>query len=131
MSDLRGDIIEESLEDQSVLKGLKILSTRVEKVTKEHQTPWLSQWTLHTISVPEAEADVISEQIRTSLECKHTAWYADFKNEITHYIIFPKRIFCVDRTSKSQYDEAKQYGISLGIPEYQVDFHPDVKQWER
>ncbi len=34
----------------------------------------------------------------------------------------------LDRKSKEQYDEAKEYGISLGIPSYQVDFHPDVKK---
>ena len=27
--------------------------------------------------------------------------------------------------------EAKKYGISLGIPEYQVNFHPEIKEWER
>jgi hypothetical protein len=37
----------------------------------------------------------------------------------------------IDRKSKEQYDEAKRYGISLGIPEYQVDFAPDDKIWER
>jgi hypothetical protein len=33
--------------------------------------------------------------------------------------------------NKEQYDEAKKYGISLGLPEYQVDFAPDIKEWER
>ena len=28
-------------------------------------------------------------------------------------------------------NEAKKYGISLGIPEYQVDFHPEIKEWKR
>jgi len=58
-------------------------------------------------------------------------WYADFKNDTHHYIIFRNKIFFVDKQSKEQYDEAKKYGISLGIPEYQVDFHPEVKEWER
>ena len=48
-----------------------------------------------------------------------------------YYIIFRDKVFYIDRKSKEQYDEAKRYGISLGIPEYQVDFAPDDKIWER
>jgi len=64
------------------------------------------------------------------LDSKHN-WYADFKNETTHYIIFRNRVFKIDRTKKEQYDEATRYGISLGIPDYQVDFSPHIKKWER
>ena len=55
----------------------------------------------------------------------------DFKNDKFHFIIFKNKVFCVDIYNKEQYDEAKKYGISLGIPDYQVDFHPEVKVWER
>ena len=56
---------------------------------------------------------------------------ADFKNDTHHYIIFRDKVFYIDRKSKEQYDEAKRYGISLSIPEYQVDFAPDDKIWDR
>jgi hypothetical protein len=55
----------------------------------------------------------------------------DFKNESHLYIIFPEKIFLVDRRSAEQYDDAKHHGLSLGIPEHQVDFHPSVGEWER
>lgn len=126
----KGVIIEESLEDKSILKDIRILGTKVEKVTEEHKTPWVTQWTLHTVEIPENQAAEIAEKISKSLDSKH-AWYADFKNDVHHYIIFRDKIFFVDRRSKEQYDEAKRYGISLGIPEYQVDFHPEVKEWKR
>jgi hypothetical protein len=127
-----GVIIEESLENKSVLKKVKILSTKVEKVTKRHKTPWLSQWTLHTVEVQQDQARHIAEELSKSLDSKHSgSWYADFKNDTYHYIIFRGRIFFINRRSKEQYDKAKQYGISLGIPEYQVDFHPEVKEWKR
>lgn len=48
-----------------------------------------------------------------------------------HYIIFRDKIFYIDQKSKEQYDEAKTYGLSLGIPEYQLDFSPFIKEWER
>lgn len=132
MKNYRGVIIGESLANKDVLKNVKILSTKVEKVTEEHQTPWLSQWTLHTVEIPENEAQAVAEKISKSLDYSHdSSWYADYKNDTHHYIIFQNKIFYIDRKSKEQYDEAKRYGISLGIPEYQVDFHPEVTEWER
>lgn len=128
----KGTIIEESLINKDFLKKVKILSTKVEKVTGEHQTPWLSQWTLHTVEIPENEAQAIAEEISKSLDYSHdNSWYADYKNDTRHYIIFQNKIFYIDRTSKEQYDEAKRYGISLGIPKYQIDFHHEVVEWKR
>ncbi len=124
----KGDIIEESLENKTVLSKVKILSTRVEEVTEEHRTPWLKQWKLHTVEVGVDKAHEIAREISKSLDTKHKgSWYADFKNETNHYIIFPNKIFFIDRESKKQYQEASDYGISLGIPEYQVNFLTSVK----
>jgi len=127
----KGVIIEESLENKDILKkDVKILETKVEEVTEEHKTPWIKQWTLHTVEIPENQAKNVAEKISRALDSEHD-WYADYKNDTHHYIIFRNKIFFVDQQSKEQYDEAKKYGISLGIPEYQVDFHPEVKEWER
>jgi len=121
----KGVIIEESIEDNSIIKKLKVLNTEVEKVTEEHKTPWIKQWTLHTVEIPENQADNIAKELSKILDSEHS-WYADFKNNNFHYIIFHNKVFFIDRKSKEQYDEAKKYGISLGIPEYQVDFHPNI-----
>ncbi len=43
MEPFRGTIIEESLEDKSVLSKVKITSTRVEQVVEKHKTPWIKQ----------------------------------------------------------------------------------------
>ena len=130
MTNFNGVIIEESLENKDVLQKVKIIKTKVEEVTEEHKTPWIKQWTLHTVEILENQADEIAEDLSKSLDSEHS-WYADFKNDKFHYIIFRNKVFFIDRSSKEQYDEAKKYGISLGIPEYQVDFHPDIKEWER
>lgn len=125
-----GVLIEESLEDKTILDRLNIVSTEVEKVTDDHKTPWVSQWTLHTININPNDIDYISSEISEMLDSKHN-WYADFKNDRTHYIIFRDKVFVIDRSSESQYAEAIKYGISIGIPAYQVDFSPHVKQWDR
>ena len=125
----RGVIIEESLDDKSVLKEVKIISTKVEPVTDKHKTPWVKQWTLHTVEVPDEKAGDVADTLSHSLDSEH-AWYADFKNEEYHYIIYRNKIFKVDLQNPVLYRDTKQYGISLGIPEYQIDFAPGDKVWE-
>lgn len=122
--DYKGVIIEESLGDKSVLGQVKIVDTKVEPITPRHKTPWLTQWTLHTVEVSEAEADKIAETISKSIETTHASWYADYKNDKYHFIIYPDKIFKVSLQNPVLYKDAKKYGISLGIPEYQVDFAP-------
>lgn len=120
-----GTIIEESLENKDVLNDVEILSTKISPVTESDHTPWIKQWTLHKVEIAEDEAQDIAEDLSEALDDNH-AWYADFKNESWHYIIFRNKIFKISRTSKEEYNIAKKYGISLGIPEHQVDFSPEI-----
>ena len=124
--DYKGIIIEESLKNISVLKNVFIISTKIEQVTKEHQTSWLKQWTLHTVDIPENKAKYIANEISKCLETKHN-WYADFKNDKFHFIIFTNKVFKVNRQKETEYNKVKKYGLSLGIPDYQLDFSPQVK----
>ena len=123
----KGVIIEESLENKDILKDVKILETKVEEVVEEHKTPWIKQWTLHTVEIPENQVAGVAEKISKALDSKHD-WYADFKNDTHHYIIFRDKVFKIDRREKEQYDNAVKFGISLGIPAHQLNFSPDIKQ---
>lgn len=125
----QGVIIEESLENKSVLNDVKILKTKISPATEKHKTPWVKQWTMHTIEIKEENVDKIAEQISRDLDHERS-WYADFKNKNYHFIIYRGKIFKVDLKNPILYKDAKQYGISLGIPEYQVDFAPDDKIFE-
>ena len=128
---LTGVIIEESLIDASVLSEVKVVSTNVEEVTESHKTPWVSQWTMHTIQVPSDKAEIVAGKISEALDSSHGSWYADFKNNTKHFIVFSGKVFCVNQSDRAQYEEARRFGIALGIPEYQLDFDPNVKRWER
>lgn len=126
-----GVIIEESLADTSVLADTKILSTQIEPVTEKHKTPWVKQWTMHSVEIPAAKAAEVANKISRALDSNHN-WYADYKTDNGHYIIYSGKVFHVtDRKDKTQYDEATAYGVSIGIPAYQVDFSPHTQQWER
>lgn len=126
----KGVIIEESLEKADVLKDVVVVETKVEPVTEEHKTPWIKQWTLHTVEIQENKADQVAEKLSEDLDKKHE-WYADYKNDQYHFIIYRGKVFKVDLNNPVLYKDAKQYGISVGIPEYQVDFAPEDKLWDR
>jgi len=126
-----GVIIEESLKKKDVLKKVKILKTKVEKVTLKHNTSYLKKWTLHTIEIVENQADEIAKELSKSLNSSHGNWYADFKNNDVHFIIFRNKVFKIDRSKSKQYQKVVKYGLSLEIPDYQLDFTPDIKEWER
>lgn len=128
----KGVIIKESLEDTSILKEIHVLETKVERVTSEHQTPWLKQWTLYTVEIPEEKADETAQKLSRTLDYSHnSSWYADFKNDQFAYIVFKEKVFKIKLNDTAGFIKAKQYGISLGIPDYQVDFAPDDKIWKR
>ncbi len=127
----RGVIIEESLVDLAILDDVVILSTNVERVTVDHRTPWVDQWTLHTVELPEHRAEEIAGKLSSALDSQHSGnWYADFKNEDVHYVVFKDRVFKVD-LREPVYREAMEYGVSLGIPWYQLDFSPEIEEWKR
>lgn len=117
----KGVIIEESLSDKLILKSVKTLNTRIEQVTPKHKTPWLKRWTLRTVEIKENVADSFAKTISNSIETLHKSWYVDFKNNKYHFIVYPGKIFRVDFTNSS-YKEARDWGISIGIPKYQMQF---------
>ena len=120
MNNYIGVIIEESLYKTDVLNKTTILKTDISIVTEKHKTPWLKKWTLHTIEVDESNADQLSKMISESLDTKEE-WYADFRNNDFHYVIFRDKIFKIDRSRSEEYAKVKEYGISKGIPDYQMD----------
>ena len=118
-----GAIIEESLTNPKILERVHITKTEILPVTKRHKTPWVKQWTFHFVEVEEKKADSIAEEISKNIDTKH-AWYADFKNEKIHYVIYCNKVFKINRSIKEEYKKAIDYGSKLVIPNYQLDFSP-------
>ncbi|MBI4426289.1 MAG: hypothetical protein HY567_01825 [Candidatus Kerfeldbacteria bacterium] len=119
----RGTIIEESLENKEVLKSVNILETKVKRATEHEKTPWLKQWTFHTVEIPPERAKEVAMMLSHSLDQQHqSSWYADFKNDTEHIIIFRNKIFRLDRSKPHEYAAVTAYGMKRGIPEHQLDF---------
>ena len=122
----RGVIIEESLQKNKlgILKKMKILGTKVKPTNKRSKTPWLKKWSDHTVEIQGIKkAREIAKELSRSFDTSHdNAWYADYNDGQTVFIVFPKKIFELDGYNQTELDKARAYGISIGIPEYQVDF---------
>lgn len=93
----KGLIIKESLKDDSILNDLKIIKSEKEKVTPKHRTPWLLEWTILTVEIPEDNIDEFLEKLKNSLDNEHD-WYVDLKNNkyditVFHDQIIKKRVF--------------------------------------
>jgi hypothetical protein len=127
MQNFTGVIIEESLTNNVIPNRVKIIETKVIPATERHQTPHLKQWTLHTVEILADQADEIAEELSKVLDGNEKSghWYADYKNNEMVYFIFKNKVFKVYRNNPKGFQEARDYGISLGIPEYQVDFSPE------
>ena len=87
----KGVLIEESLLDKNVLNLGKTLKTQVEKVTKNHRTPWLNQWTCKTMEFPDENIDETCIKLQTALDGEHE-WYIDLKNTRYEITIFKDNI---------------------------------------
>ncbi len=75
---------------------------------------------------------MIADRLSRAIDREHShAWYADFRNEEVHFIVFRDRIFRVDRSKDEDYARAVDHGRSLGIPDHQLDFSPTMDTWER
>ncbi len=118
-----GTIIQESLTDQEILDKLHVTRTIVEEVTPEHQTPWVKAWILHTVEIEEEGADKWAEWLSSHIDNSHDhPWYVDYKNDKFHYVIYPGKIFKIDRTNAEENHKAQEYGKSKGIPPHQLDW---------
>lgn len=77
---------------------------------------------MHIVEIAEDKIESIVPLLSKSIDGsrKNGGWYTDLKSDDWHYIIFSGKVFKVDRSSGEQYEQAKEYGMSIGIPEYQL-----------
>lgn len=123
--DYKGCIIEESLSDISIIGELEIVDTHISKTTAEDETPWLDRWTLQTVIIPENKVEEYCNRLSNLIDKTHiSSWYCDFKNDKYHYVVFSNKIFKLDITKEQDYIDMRNYGIEIGVPEYQLsDFN--------
>lgn len=103
----RGTIVENSLNDKEILKNIKIQKTKNDE-----------DWVLHDVSVNEKQIEKFGRYLNNG------PWYMNFwkDNKEDMIVVFKDKSFRIKYSDKRTWQEAIEYGKTLGIPEEQLDF---------
>ena len=109
----RGVILEESLEDKSLLSLVKIVGTKKEKLEGENRF-----MTFHKIEVKEKDKDKFIHKVVKSIKY---GFYTHLVKEGVMYVVFKGHMY---KFSKGfpELEMAKDEGRKMGIPEEQMPF---------
>jgi len=113
MSEYKGVIVEESLEDNRILNDFKIIDFRISK----EENP-ADRWHLYTVQVSKEDIVRLSKNIKQK-------WYMHFWKGRNVIAIFKDKKFEFNFDDKSTWKPVVEYGLSLGIPKEQLDFPID------
>ncbi len=104
---LEGIVIEDSLDDKTILSSLEILRSWTD-----------GSWKLHRVRLRRERALELAEHLVEG------PWYIHFWVPGTDnvLVIFKHNTFDIKYSDKSTWESAVNYGVSTGIPVEQLDF---------
>ncbi len=109
----KGVIIEESLEDKSLLGMVKIVDTEVDKLEEENRI-----MTFYKIEVTDEFKDKF---IQRAIKSVKEGFYLHLVKDKVMYVIFKDKMFKFSK-GYPELETARNYGKSVGIPEKQMPF---------
>ncbi len=114
-----GLLLQESLDDLLVIDLFVITKTETWQVgnAAEGQPP---VWTALSFEAETGQAEAIAEALSRALKTR--GWFINASTETHIYVIFPRKIFKYPKGDGAQRAAATQYGLSIGIPERQLDW---------
>jgi hypothetical protein len=115
-----GVIIQESLKNKRILRFVRILKKELADGLDPELHGGFSTWNLLHVEFFRTELDKIIEILQLDLAAKD--WYADFRGNKEHYIVFKGKSFKCEIGNKDSYEKAVEYGLEMEIPKKQLDF---------
>ncbi len=106
-----GTIVQESLSDVSFLDTC--ITVAIQETAEVNP---LERWHLYTVRCSKDQLENLSPHLKDS------GWYAHFWKEGRIVVVFKERIFEFEMTDLETRQKAVVYGMSVGIPEEQLDF---------
>lgn len=122
---LKGTLLVESLRVGAELRVAGLTLTRLSRqdFSESVSAGQPPVWTVIGFEADDDVAGVLAQSLSESL-LPEGGWYADFKTSHEHLVVFAGRIFRYRRGDRAGRAEAVAYGISVGVPEGQLDW-PD------
>lgn len=120
---LHGRILAESLRLGCDLQVPDLQLSRVDRHDVSHEAaPYQPDvWTVLDVQGPDEAADHLASALADAL-IEGQGWYADFRVGADHVVVFPGRVFRYTMGDQAGRDEAVAYGMSVGVPAYQLDW---------
>ena len=110
----QGVVLEESLDDKSLLNLTKIVGTDIDKLEEEDRV-----MTFHKIEVTDSERYQFIEKARQSIK---PGFYIHLCKGGKMCVIFKDKIFKFKKGQQSLLEKAREYGKSIGIIPEQMPF---------
>jgi len=109
----RGVVIEESLNEKSLLKKVRIIATKISKLEKENRI-----MTFHKIEIPDAEKQEYIENVKKLIK---NSFYMHLCKGGEMIVVFKDKVFTFKK-SDPELLKAREYGKSVGIIAEQMPF---------
>ena len=121
----RGVIIEESLEDKSILKFVKIAETNKSTLENEAESGTLI---FHKIEVSDAKKQEFLNNACVSIKDK---FYLHICKGGIMVVVYRNKVFEFSRNDAGKINEARNYGAACGILREQMEFEALIDEpWE-
>ncbi len=116
---LTGLLLQESLNDLSVLDRLRIVKTETWEVANAAEfQPRV--WTAVSFEVDDLQAESVIDALSHAL--KTPGWYIDLRQADRVIVIFPEQVFKYRRGDAAGEAAAQDYARTSGIPLTQIDW---------
>ena len=109
----QGVVLEESLEDESLLGSAKIVGTSVSTLEKENRA-----MTFHRVEVLDSVKDEYIERAKTTIK---QSFYTHLCKDGRMTVVFKDKVFTFGENDP-ELDAAREYGKSIGIIPEQMPF---------
>ncbi len=112
----KGVIIEESMENKELLNLVKIINTKRTTLEKESEKGTLQ---FHRIELEDEKKDEFVNKAKASLR---EGWYIHICKDRSMVVIFRNKMFEFTEKQQDTLDQARNYGLSIGIIKEQMPF---------
>ncbi len=117
----KGVIIEESLGDKKLLDLVKIINTYKNTLENEEEKGFLH---FHKIELEDSRKDKFIPRAKQAIK---QGWYMHICKGNKMAVIFRNRIFEFTDKEKTKINQARDYGLSVGIKKEQLTFENLIK----
>lgn len=117
----KGVIIKESLDNESVLKLVKIIKSRKTTLEKEEDRGSL---TFLCVEVKDEDKNTFINKVKSSIK---SGFYIHIVRENNMIVIYRNKVFEFSSQDLGNLEEARNYGLSIGILREQMPFEELIK----